>query len=120
MKLDPDKVKAIQEMKPPTDVQGLRRFLGLVNYLSKFIPNMSNLLYPLQNLTKQNVLWTWSTPQQDAYDEVIRLLTNAPTLAYYNPDEILTLENDSSEFGIGSMLSQKGKQTDSFCESHSN
>ena len=40
LKLDPDKVKAIQEMKPPTDVQGLRRFLGLVNYLSKFIPNM--------------------------------------------------------------------------------
>jgi hypothetical protein len=37
-KPDPDKVRAIQEMKPPSNISELRRFLGMVNQLSKFSP----------------------------------------------------------------------------------
>ena len=43
---DPEKVQAIQEMKPPEDVSGVRRFLGIVNQMSKFIPNSAELSHP--------------------------------------------------------------------------
>lgn len=41
VKPDPRKVTAIQEMKAPKDVKELKRFLGMVSYLSKFLPSMS-------------------------------------------------------------------------------
>ena len=41
VKPDPLKVEAIRAMPPPGDREELQRFLGVVTYLSKFIPNMS-------------------------------------------------------------------------------
>ena len=56
---DPEKVRAIMDMPPPTNLEELRRYLGVVNYLGKFLPN-ANTLHPLQNLLKKDVSWTWS------------------------------------------------------------
>jgi len=47
---DPDKMKAIVDMEVPQNVAQLRRFMGIVNNLGRF----------LSNLTKHNVPWTWS------------------------------------------------------------
>ena len=78
LKIDPAKVKAITEMAPPTSVPELRRFLGMVNYVSKFIPNLSEILAPLNNLTKLDLPWNWSTSEQDAFDKVLKCLSSAP------------------------------------------
>ena len=55
---DPEKVRAIMDMPPPTNLEELRRYLGVVNYLGKFLPNATNTLSPLQNLLKKDVSWT--------------------------------------------------------------
>ncbi len=47
IKPDPKKVEAVQIMPQPTDVPSIKRFLGLVNYLSKFLPKISTILEPL-------------------------------------------------------------------------
>ena len=47
---DPNKVRAIKDMPTPTDVKSLKRFLGMVNYLSKFLPNLSSVSEPLRRL----------------------------------------------------------------------
>jgi hypothetical protein len=46
-RVDPDKVKAIVEMKRPDDISGIRRFLGMVNQLNKFSPKITELTKPL-------------------------------------------------------------------------
>ena len=51
LKADPEKIRAICSMKPPTGVKGVQTFLGCVNYLLQFIPNLSDLTEPLQKLT---------------------------------------------------------------------
>lgn len=40
---DPGKVEAIQQLPPPTDAQELKRVLGMVNYLGRYIPNLSTV-----------------------------------------------------------------------------
>lgn len=40
IKADPEKIRAVQEMPTPTDVAGVRGFIGLTNYLSKFLPRL--------------------------------------------------------------------------------
>ena len=56
LKLDPTKVEALQQMPPPTDVQGVQRLAGFVNYLARFLPRLSDVMRPIQQLTKKDVL----------------------------------------------------------------
>ena len=70
LQFDPGKVKAIGKMAAPTNVEELRRYFGMVNYLTKFMPHMTDVIYPLRNLTKHDVTWTWSDSQQDAFETV--------------------------------------------------
>ena len=56
---DPSKVNAIQEMPKPDDRNGVQRFLGMCQYLSKFCPRLSEVVLPLRDLIKMNVEFTW-------------------------------------------------------------
>lgn len=51
----------------------------------------------------------WSTTQQEAFEKVKQLVTNAPVLRYYDTQKDLMLENDASDYGIGSVMYQEGK-----------
>ena len=104
---DPAKVQAITQMDPPTNVRQLRTFIGMVNYMAKFLPKL--YLKPLTNLTKKEVPWNWSTAENDAFENIKSQLTTAPVLAFYNPSKELTLENDVSDYDSGSALQQEGK-----------
>ena len=55
---DPDKISAIHNMPTPSSKQELQRLLGMINYLAKYIPNMSELTAPLRSLLKSDVPWT--------------------------------------------------------------
>lgn len=61
LKADPSKTKAISEMPVPADVPALQRFLGMINYLGKFIPNYSQLTALLQQLTHKDTEWAWKS-----------------------------------------------------------
>ena len=106
---DPEKVKAISEMPSPGNVHELRRFLGCINYLAKFLPNLSMTLEPLANLLRKDVPFVWSDSQENAFCEAKRMVTNAPVLSFYDQKKPLLLENDASEYGIGSALFQNDK-----------
>ena len=109
VKSDPEKVKAVTEMPAPQNVGELKRFLGMVNYLSKYLPNLSDVLHPLLNLTKKDVPWIWSEFHQSAFERVKVMVTSTPILAFYDVNKELTLENDASEYGLGSVLLQEGR-----------
>ena len=109
LKTDPEKVRAITDFPTPANVEQLRRFLGMVNYLARYVPLLTNLVHPLSNLLKKDVLWQWSTAQDEAFTKTKQVIASAPTLHYYDPSKELTLENDASDYGIGSALLQDGK-----------
>ncbi|KAL0198149.1 hypothetical protein M9458_006689 [Cirrhinus mrigala] len=55
---DPSKIKAISEMPETTNATSLQRFLGMVNYMGKFIPNLSDISAPLRQLTHKDTVWS--------------------------------------------------------------
>ena len=105
---DPQKTKAIQEMLNPTSVKDVRRFLGMVNYLSPFLSNLTDLREPLRQLTRNGVPWQWSYVEEAAMERVKQAITTAPVLKYYDPAEPLKIQSDESETGLGAVLIQAG------------
>ena len=96
VKPDPSKVDAIVNMPCPTNKQDLQRFLGMLAYLSKFIPNMAEESVPLRRLLEKNVQWHWSEEHTKSLDSLKTLLTKAPVLKYYAINEPLVLSVDAS------------------------
>ena len=108
--VDPSKVRAIQDMPPPHDVAAVQRLLGLAQYLSKFLPHLSDITKPLRELTKKEVVWAWDPTQQQAFENLKKAVSSTPVLHYYsNLDEDVTLQCDASQSGLGAALLQKGQ-----------
>ena len=106
---DPAKQQAILKMPPPKDVAAVRRLLGLTQYLSKFLPHLSDITKPLRELTQKEVDWIWDKAQQSALDSLKKAVTSTPVLRYYNLKEEATLQCDASQSGLGAALTQNGQ-----------
>ena len=55
-------------MDPPQKVASLQSFNGIINYLQKFSPVLSELSEPLTKLCKSGVKWAWESEQQSAFE----------------------------------------------------
>ena len=107
---DPSKVKAITEMPPPTDKQGLQRLLGMVTYLSRYVQNFSNITAPLRELLKSDNEFLWDDEYHGkALDSLKHSLVSSEALAYYDVSKPVVLQCDSSQSGLGAVLLQEGK-----------
>ena len=109
LKADPNKIKAIVEMKAPSNVKEVQRFNGMVNYLARFLPHISRMIEPLRRLTNKNVEWTWGSEQETAFKKIKELVTSDQMLGYYTQDKPLYLQCDASQSGFGCALLQDGR-----------
>ena len=106
---DPAKIEAIRDMPCPTDVAGVQRLNGFVNYLAKFLPGLSDVMEPIRQLTKMDVPWNWSRTQDNAFEAMKRLVSEAPVLRFNDPDKELSIQCDASQTGLGAALLQDGQ-----------
>ena len=95
-------------MPHPTDVQSLRRFLGMVTYLAKFLPCLSDETEVLRKLTEKDAKWCWLTTHKDAVGRMQRMISTAPVLAYYDVTKPVIIQCDASQTGLGTALLQDG------------
>ena len=81
-----DKICAVQKAPVPTTVSELKSFLGLINYYSRFLSNLSTLLAPLYHLLQKNAKWSWGPEQQEDFEAAKNHLTSTQVLAHYQND----------------------------------
>ena len=99
------KIEAVQNAPRPQDVSSVRGFLGMVNYYHRFLPNLSSVLHPLNQLLEKDHTWEWSHECEDAFKEAKRLVTSEQVLAHYDPDLPVRVACDASPYGLGAVLS---------------
>ncbi len=109
LKPDPEKTRSILEMPSPTDVAGVQRFLGLVNYLSKFLPKLSDACEPLRKLTIKDVEWHWMDQHDKAMQTIKELIAQHPVLRFFDNNDEVTVQCDASPTGLGAALLQQGQ-----------
>ena len=102
-----DKIRAVQDAPTPKNTSELKSFLGLVNFYGKFLPHLSTVLSPLNNLLRKNVVFRWGEQQNQAFKKVKEMLLSADLLVHYNQDMDVTLSCDASAVGLGAVLAHK-------------
>ena len=80
LKPDPDKVTAIKNMPKPTAKSEVLTLLGFVNYLSKFLPKLSDVSAPLRELTTDQSKFTWAKQHDEAFATIQCLVIQHPVL----------------------------------------
>lgn len=97
---DPEKVRAIAEIKEPRDTKELRRFLGMASWYRRFIPNFASTMQPLTKLLRKKQTWIWGPEQDQGFTKLKEQLTTAPILAPPDFKEPFTLQTDASNEGL--------------------
>ena len=109
LKIQPDNVRAIVEMPEPEDITAVQRLVGVVTYLSKFVPRLTEITGPLRDLTRQDTDWTWGPAQKKAFKQVKDAVSSVPVLRYNSLDDEVTLKCVASQSDIGATLMQMGQ-----------
>ena len=106
IKPDPKKVETIKKWPIPQNVTELQSFLGSVNYLSRFIPGLSQSCKLLQALIKKNSEYVWTTEHDKALQNLKDMVSEDCLIQFYNPYKPLFIECDVSKQGIGCVMLQ--------------
>ena len=103
------KVSTITAMPVPTCKKQVQSFIGMINYLSKFSTQLSELVEPIRELSKEKVPFSWGPENQSAFDLMKKDIASAPVLAYYNPKKQTVIQTEASIKGLGACLLQDEK-----------
>ncbi|BHF86038.1 hypothetical protein SprV_ctg2602921700 [Sparganum proliferum] len=103
----PSKVATIRDFPPPTSKRQLQRFLGMVNFYRRFLPNCADTILPLTNLLSGSKRTFELTPAAlTSFEQVKALLADATLLTHYHADALISLMVDASNVAVGVVLQQ--------------
>ena len=109
MKPDPIKIQALQDLPTPQTQKQLQSFLGLVNYLQPFLPDIAA---KTTFLREQVSKWDWTPSTDSAFQQLKQWICKTllkTTLAYYDRSQPLSIQTDASEYGLGAALLQNNR-----------
>ena len=102
-----DKKKVIANAPALQNVTELRSLLGLLNYYRKFIPNLSTLLHPLNNLLRHDRKWKWTTDCNKAFQQAKDALASSKVLVHYDLALPIKMAADASAYGVGAVINPR-------------
>ena len=106
LRMDPQKMEAISKMDPSSNLADLQSFLGMTQFLSRFVPNLASLSANLWDLTKKSSDFQWGPEHQSAVDNIKHAITSAGSLQYFDSTKPVTIQVDASIRGLGATLIQ--------------
>ena len=109
IRVDPVKIEAIVNWKPPQNVTEVRSFLGLAGYYRRFVQGFSVIASSLTRLLRKGVKFEWDDKCQSSFKRLKEILVEAPVLIQSTSGRDYTVYSDASRIGLGCVLMQDGK-----------
>jgi hypothetical protein len=102
------KVQAIVNMQPPKTIRQIRRFVRMINFYKDMWQQISHLLAPLTTLCSPKAKFKWTEKEQTAFEEIKRVISKETILSYPDFSQPFHIHTDSSNYQMGSVISQHG------------
>ena len=102
-------IDAITNMPAPQNKTQLQSFVGLCNYLSYYVPHLTDVLSPLRALTVMSIEFKWDQLHTKAFKKAKLAIANFYTLQYFNSQDLIIIQVDASSIGVGATLMQQGR-----------
>ena len=93
-------------MPKPTNQKELKRFLGMITFLVKCLHNLSTKTAPVRLLLGKDTFWSFDKSQRQAFGDLKKLITQSPTLKYFEPNLPIKESFDASAQGLRALLEQ--------------
>lgn len=106
IKMDPEKIRAIEDFKVPSCVADIQRFLGLTGHYRRFVRDFSHIAAPIYTLLKKDSKWKWTEDCHSSFEELKKRLTSYPILRQPDFSKPFILYTDASGIAIGAILCQ--------------
>jgi len=110
IKIDPDRIRAILQVTHPRNIKELQAFLGKINFLRRFIPNLAELIRLINNMLKKDSKVKWTLEAKQAFEGIKTALTQTPVLTSPQFDRDFIIFSFASQHTIAAVLLQKDNQ----------
>ncbi|GJR65258.1 reverse transcriptase domain-containing protein [Tanacetum coccineum] len=107
LEVDKAKINVISKLPPPTNVKGIRTFLGHAGFYRRFIKDFSKITRPLTKFLEKDTPFEFNDECHKAFNELKEKLTYTPVIVSPNWNLPFELMCDASEFAVGAVLGQK-------------
>ncbi|KAG8489258.1 hypothetical protein CXB51_017270 [Gossypium anomalum] len=104
IRVDPSKIIAILNWKPPRNITEVRSFLGLAGYYRRFVKGFSTIVTPMTKLLQKDVKFEWSEKCQKSFNQLKTYLTEAPVLVQPESGKEFVIYSDACLLGLGCVL----------------
>ena len=112
MTIDPERTKAILSLSLPSHKIGLQSFLGRINFVRRFIPNLATMVKPLTTMLKKNMVFSWTKEGKESFEEIKAAIALVPTLINPNFEKDFILYTLGGESSIYAILTQKNDKNE--------
>ena len=109
IKVDPTKIEAMVNWKPPRNVTEVRSSLGLASYYRRFVRGFYVVVFLLTKLLRKGIKFEWTENCQNSFEQLKGMLVEASILTQPTSGKEYTLYTDASGIGLGCVLMQDGK-----------
>eukprot|EP00253_Pinus_taeda_P028572 PITA_28572 len=110
IRIDPERIEAILQIPYPRNIKELQAFLGKINFLRRFIPNLAEMIRLLSNMLKKDAKVRWSLETKKAFESIKAALTQTPVLTSPQFDKDFIIFSFALEHTIAVVLLQKDDQ----------
>ena len=105
--LDPSRTLSIREFPTPKTAKDIARFLGMVNFFHKFVPNLAQIAAPLNALRKKGVCFQWGEAQVASFVQLKLAIANPPVLVTADFSRRFIVQTDASSVAVAAVLLQQ-------------
>lgn len=106
---DPERLKAINAMERPKNKNDLETFLGVINFMQPFIPNLSEKTATLRELLKKNAIFNWTQLHDKIFSDIKDNIMKSEILVPFDASKNITVQCDASQNGLGCCMLQEGR-----------
>jgi len=104
IKMDLAKLKGIRDWLTPITVKQVQSFLEFGNFYRKFIGHYADIMQPLNNLIKNDLIWNWTDACQEVFEKLKEEFQKAPVLLMPDSTKPFVIESDASKFATRAVI----------------